>query len=62
MIRQIKFIDKEAEGQEVFGGILLDDGRVICACCGGVFEPDEVEIIEVYEDWVNFSEEIINEY
>ena len=29
-----------------------------CACCGGVFEPDEVEIVKEYKNWVDFTDTI----
>lgn len=33
--------------------------QVICACCGGIIPFDEIEEMEVFENyWVNFSEEI----
>jgi hypothetical protein len=48
-------------------GIAYED-YVICACCGGVTEIDEivdfapsgVEPIVVYDEWVNLHEEIID--
>ncbi len=42
-------------------GILIDHDYVICAECGGVFEADEVLIIQTYDSWVNFEEEIADE-
>ena len=53
---QVKFTDG---GEAVYGGIKMDDGRVICACCGGVFEPEEVVIVEEYDTWVDFTDAII---
>ena len=38
-------------------GIAYND-EVICACCGGIFELDEIEILEEYEDWIDFKYEI----
>lgn len=59
MYRQIKF--KDFDGV-VLGGILDEEHNIIiCGCCGGTFELDEVEIIEYYKDWVNISYEIIGE-
>jgi len=55
--KQISFL---ADG-EVFGGILVNDEFIICGCCGGVFEKEEVEILKVYPDWVSISDEIIGE-
>ena len=60
-MKQVKFIDKNEETNNVYGGILMDDGNVICACCGGVFEADDIEIIEEYDTWVDFTEVIIEE-
>ena len=31
--------------------------RVICGCCGCVFEPEDVKILERYS-WANISDEI----
>ena len=58
-MKQVKFIDKNEETNNVYGGILMDDGDVICACCGGVFEADDIEIIEEYDTWVDFTEFIL---
>ena len=29
---------------------------IICACCGGIFEPGESEIIKEYENWADFAD------
>ena len=62
-MKQIKWFDKE--NQLTHGGILLDDGDIICACCGGLIPVDEqlgvVEILDIYDAWVDFSDEIIGE-
>ena len=60
MAKQIVFKDD----QGIQGGILLDDGTIICACCGGEIPMDEreifeLEILHVYDHWVNLSDEII---
>ena len=61
-MKQIKWFDKENE--LVHGGILLDNGDIICACCGGLIPADEqaedVEILEIYPDWIDFSDSIID--
>ena len=31
---------------------------IVCACCGGVFEPDEVEIVKENYYWINFTDAI----
>lgn len=37
-------------------GIAYHD-EIICACCGGVFELDEVEILKELS-WINIREEV----
>ena len=55
-MKQIKFHEV---GEDIeIGGILLDDGNIICGCCGSLFEPENVEIIKEYESWIDLSEEI----
>ena len=60
-IKQIKFYDKENE--RTLGGIKLDDGSIICGCCGSLFEPDsdEIEIIREYSSWVDIADSILGE-
>lgn len=53
---QVKFCEIGAE-ESIEYGIAYND-EVICACCGGIFELDEVEILEEYEDWIDFKYEI----
>lgn len=71
--KQVKFIDKTVslKEQEILGGIAAyqqedenDEPKllfVICGCCGGTFEPDEIEIITVYQYWVDLTEMIIGD-
>ena len=59
-MKQCKILDME---NGVFhGGILLEDGSVICGCCGGLLPVDEQDetwhLEKVYDDWINISEEI----
>ena len=55
-MKQIKFHEV---GEDIeIGGILLDDGNIVCVCCGSLFEPEDVEIIKEYESWIDLSEEI----
>lgn len=59
---QVKFRDEE--GAE-FGGILVktdSEKFIICGDCGGIFEVEEVEILEKYTFWVNLSEVIKGDY
>ena len=53
---QVKFCEIAAE-ESIQYRIAYND-EVICACCGGVYELDEVEILEEYEYWVDFKAEI----
>lgn len=52
---QVAFM--EDEDCSVSYGIAFRD-TVICACCGGVFELPEVEIVKEFNWWVPFQEEI----
>ena len=62
--KQVRFYDKENDMEH--GGILTDYG-LICGCCGGVIELDEIgpgqdyEITEEYKYWVPLDDEIIGE-
>ena len=54
--KQVKF--KDMKKGEFHGGIQLENGDVVCGCCGGIVPRDEVEVIETYKDWLNLDEEI----
>lgn len=65
-MKQIKF--KDLENDLIHGGILLDDGDVVCGCCGGLIEKDEFEgnnqthkILEIYPTWIDISDTIIGD-
>ena len=61
--QQVKFWD----GEGWCTGIIIG-GQIVCACCGGIFDSDEIwtddredgidEPIVVYDTWVDFSDEI----
>ena len=63
-MKQCKFYD--VENAIVHGGILTDDGDIICGCCGGLIESDEIgdsedcthRILKVYDTWVDLTMEI----
>lgn len=63
-MKQVKFID--LENNEIHGGILLDNGDVVCGCCGGLIEGDEIgtgadcthRILKIFYDWENIDEAI----
>ena len=60
MAKQIMFRDNFSKN--IHGGIQLDNGDVICGCCGSLFEKcdldDEMTILKVYDYWVDLTEEI----
>lgn len=56
MAKQVLFKSKLSNG--VQAGIQDDTGNVICACCGGVYEDEEITILHEFNYWVDFSEEI----
>ena len=62
-MKQVMSYDKAND--MMHGGILTDDGDIICGCCGGLIPADEIggedndtEIVKVYDFWVNLDEEI----
>ena len=61
MAKQIMFVDTE-DNNNCHGGILLDNGDVICACCGGLFEASDMGttwcIIQEFDQWINIDDEI----
>lgn len=58
-VRQVIF--KDLEGNTL-GGIFVDDGcdsYIVCGCCGGVFEYEEIGDDNIkFLPWVNIDEEI----
>ena len=61
MVKQIKMKDKEND--VICGGLLFENGDILCACCGSIIpkdEQDDIEILEIYEVWIDFSESIID--
>lgn len=66
MCKQVKFeiVNGDVgEVGEVLGGIAVYDDdvliNVICGCCGSVFEPEDVEILEKYDWWIDLVDTII---
>lgn len=63
MFQQVKFIDNEGE---IHGGIAKINCEtdkmeyVICGCCGGLFEMDEIKIVRVY-NWIDLDEIILGD-
>ena len=54
-IAQVIFRD---EWGNACAGIRLDDGRILCGCCGGIYEPEETTIVKVFHDWEDISNAI----
>ena len=59
-MQQIKFLD--TDDGVCHGGILLPSGKVVCACCGRILdiEDDKLTILKKYDDWLDFSDAIID--
>ena len=64
--KQCKF--KDIENDTVLGGLINEDENyIICGCCGCILDLNDpentgyYEVLEIYEYWVNISEEIIGE-
>lgn len=59
-MQMVKF--KDLESNTILGGILTDEGNIICGCCGSLIEKDDVnfEIIENLS-WIDISNEILGE-
>lgn len=74
MLRQIRFRviapDLMNEDEDnIYGGIgeyaCIEDEeilvRVICGCCGGEFDPDKIEVLDKYDDWMDLTETIVGD-
>lgn len=60
LTKQCAFKDEDGT---IFGGIYVEIGEekyVICGCCGGVMEMDDIEELYLFDEWNNISEEIID--
>lgn len=58
---QVAFHSENDDSDVVNGGIAHGD-YIICGCCGGVVPMDEVDYLVVYDNWVDFSSEIMEDY
>lgn len=61
-VKQCIFTD----GEETHGGIYCENvdknyNFVICGCCGGIYELDEITILEIFPVWVYDLDEAILE-
>jgi hypothetical protein len=48
----IGIYEKDADNDEILV-------NVICGCCGCIFEPEDVEILEKYHSWKDLTDIII---
>ena len=51
MPKQVLFKSDDSDG--VQAGIQEDNGDIICGCCGGIIEKDEVSIMHCQGEYVN---------
>lgn len=62
--KQVKFKDDEMVNSYL-GGIAAYDGDklmfIICGECGEVLEPEDIEILEEYDTWVDLTEVIVGD-
>lgn len=65
-MKQVKF--KDTENDVIHGGILLDNGDVVCGCCGGLITKDEIDnpdefnnitILETFDTWTDLDKTIL---
>ena len=61
MAKQVTFLDLEDEPYTKYDGIMIDNGDVICGCCGGLYEAAQHgktwKLLKELE-WVNLDKEI----
>ena len=62
---------QDEDSDNIFGGIAeyIEDNvtgdlvliRVICGCCGCEFEPTDVMILNVYDEWMDLTTTIVGD-
>lgn len=65
-MKQVKFLD--TDNNVIHGGLLTDNGDIICGCCGGLIPADEIgegekcqaRIIKIYNDWMDLDFAILD--
>lgn len=63
MATLVKFMDTLEDDSEIHFGIMLDDGDIICMCCGGIVEEDDYEIAETFpQDYWHYADETLMEH
>jgi len=61
-LKQIRFYDTENKIE--LGGFLADNKYIICGCCGAVLGEvgdEDYPILEIYKNWVDLSNHIIED-
>lgn len=53
MAKQCIFVE---DWKNVQCGILLNDGSMLCGCCGGTIEAEEFRLLKVYDYWAKLDE------
>ena len=60
MIQQIAF--KDLANNVFHGGIMLENGDIVCGCCGKTLKANEKdimwELIDTYDSWEDLDETI----
>ena len=56
MNKQVIFMDNEGN---VCSGIWNQDrDEIICGCCGGTIESGDFVLLNIYDEWLNITDEI----
>ena len=64
-LKQCKFYDVVTE--LTHGGILMENGDVLCGHCGNIIhfdeftDPTQYKLLEVYDSWMDLTETIIGD-
>lgn len=64
MATLVKFKDTTDDSTDTNFGILLDDGNIICMCCGGTVEEGDYEIVEKLnsDSWYYANQSLLLEF
>lgn len=64
MATLVKFKDMTEDNADTNFGILLDDGNIICMCCGGTVQEGDYEIVEKLnsDSWYYANQSLLLEF
>ena len=64
MATLVKFKDMTDDSTDINFGILLDDGNIICMCCGETVEEGDYEIVEKLnsDSWYYANQSLLLEF